>query len=122
MQTKAGFQDSAHKVIARRIEGIGLKDLRGLVDEGKLQIGSGIVVVAGTSEDGKAGVAVGVTNDLVAAWNAVDLVRIGAEVLGGKGGGGRADMAQAGGPDAAKTQEAIDKIVMAIRNGDRTGV
>ena len=110
------------KVIARRIEGIGLKDLRGLVDEGKLQIGSGIVVVAGTSEDGKAGVAVGVTNDLVAAWNAVDLVRIGAEVLGGKGGGGRPDMAQAGGPDAGKAQEAIEKIVLAIRDRDRMGV
>jgi alanyl-tRNA synthetase len=103
------------KVLARRVEGVPLKDLRGLVDDGKKQVGSGIVAIVGVSEDGKAGVAVGVTDDLTQRWNAVDLVRLGAEALGGKGGGGRADMAQAGGPDGAKAVAAIEAIRERIR-------
>ena len=103
------------KLIGRKIEGVALKDLRGIVDDGKAQVGSGIVVIAGVSEDGKAGIAVGVTDDLLTAWSAVDLARLGAEVLGGKGGGGRPDMAQAGGPDAGKAQAAIDAILSAVR-------
>ncbi len=102
-------------LMARKVEGISLKDLRGLVDDGKKQIGSGIVAIVGVSEDGKAGVAVGVTADLTATWNAVELVRIGAEAVGGKGGGGRPDMAQAGGPDAANAAKAIDAITRNIR-------
>jgi alanyl-tRNA synthetase len=103
------------KVLARRVDGIPLKDLRGLVDDGKKQVGSGIVAIVGVSEDGKAGVAVGVTDDLTQRWNAVDLVRLGAEALGGKGGGGRADMAQAGGPNGAKAAAAIAAIRERIR-------
>jgi alanyl-tRNA synthetase len=95
------------KLLARTVAGLDPKDLRGLVDDGKKQIGSGIVAIVGVTEDGKAGLAVGVTADLTKTWNAVDLVRVGAEALGGKGGGGRPDMAQAGGPDGAKADAAI---------------
>jgi alanyl-tRNA synthetase len=98
------------KLYARVLKGLDPKDLRGLVDAGKKEVGSGIVVVAGVTEEGKAGLAVGVTADLVKAWNAVDLVKVGAEVLGGKGGGGRPDMAQAGGPDGAKAEAAVQAI------------
>ncbi|MFZ3361422.1 MAG: alanine--tRNA ligase, partial [Xanthobacteraceae bacterium] len=79
------------KLMARSVEGIELKDLRSLADEGKKQVGSGIVAIVGVSGDGKAGIVVGVTDDLLARFNAVDLVRKGAEVLGGRGGGGRPD-------------------------------
>ena len=64
--------------------------------------------------DGKASVAVGVTDDLTGRINAVDLVRAGAEALGGKGGGGRPDMAQAGGPDVDKAQDALAAIEAAV--------
>ncbi len=106
------------KLFARVAEGISLKELRGLVDEGKAQVGSGIVAIAGVSEDGKAGIAVGVTDDLTAQFNAVDLVRVGSMAMGGKGGGGRADMAQAGGPDASKASEAVEAIASAIGGGE----
>ncbi len=70
--------------------------------------------LVGLTEDGKAGVVVGVTNDLTSRFNAVDLVRKGAEALGGKGGGGRPDMAQAGGPDGAKADAALSAIEKAM--------
>ncbi|MEW5964692.1 MAG: alanine--tRNA ligase [Pseudomonadota bacterium] len=98
------------KLLARSVEGLNPKDLRSLVDDGKKQVGSGIVAIVGVTEDGKAGLAVGVTEDLVASWSAVDLVRVGAEALGGKGGGGRPDMAQAGGPDGSKAAAALAAI------------
>ncbi len=102
------------KLLARSVEGLNPKDLRGLIDEGKKQVGSGIVAIVGVTEDGKAGLAVGVTNDLTKTWNAVDLVRAGAEALGGKGGGGRPDMAQAGGPDGSKASDALAAIEAAL--------
>jgi alanyl-tRNA synthetase len=102
------------KLIARRVEGIDLKDLRSLADDGKKRVGSGVVAIVGVTGDGKAGIVVGVTDDLVARFNAVDLVRKGAEVLGGKGGGGRPDMAQAGGPDGSKAQAALAAIETAL--------
>ncbi|MDX2258133.1 MAG: alanine--tRNA ligase [Hyphomicrobiaceae bacterium] len=98
------------KLFARTVEGLNPKDLRGLVDDGKKQVGSGIVAIVGVTEDGKAGLAVGVTDDLTGRFSAVDLVRVGAEALGGKGGGGRPDMAQAGGPDGAKAADALAAI------------
>jgi alanyl-tRNA synthetase len=98
------------KLIARTVQGLNPKDLRGLIDDGKKQVGSGIVAIVGVTDDGKAGLAVGVTEDLIKTWNAVDLVRAGAEALGGKGGGGRPDMAQAGGPDGAKADAALQAI------------
>ena len=93
-------------LIARVAEGVGGKDLRALVDEAKAKIGSGVVAFVGVA-DGKAGVAIGVTADLTAKYSAVDLVKAAAAALGGQGGGGRPDMAQAGGPDASKADEAL---------------
>ncbi|RDE10276.1 alanine--tRNA ligase [Pelagibacterium lacus] len=98
------------KFIGRIVEGLQPKDLRGLVDQGKKQIGSGVVVIVGATEDGKAGIAVGVSDDLTGRVSAVDLVRIGAAALGGQGGGGRADLAQAGGPDGTQVNAAVDAI------------
>ena len=102
------------KLMARAVDGIDLKDLRSLADEGKKQVGSGVVAIVGVTGDGKAGIVVGVTEDLVKRFNAVDLVRKGAEVLGGKGGGGRPDMAQAGGPDGSKADAALAAIEAAL--------
>src|SRR5215471_5914067 len=103
------------KLLARAVSGIELKELRSLADEGKRQVGSGVVAIVATAEDGKAGIVVGVTDDLTNRFNAVDLVRRGAEVLGGKGGGGRPDMAQAGGPDGSKAQAALEAIEAAVQ-------
>ena len=102
------------KLLARVMQGVAPKDLRGLVDDGKQQLGSGIVAIVGVSEEGKAALVVGVTADLTATHDAVDLVRVGAEVLGGKGGGGRPDLAQAGGPDGARAEAALDAIAARI--------
>ncbi|HEY1474260.1 MAG TPA: alanine--tRNA ligase [Pseudolabrys sp.] len=102
------------KLIARSVTGIELKDLRSLADEGKKQVGSGVVAIVGLSADGKAGLVVGVTEDLTKRFNAVDLVKAGAAVLGGKGGGGRPDMAQAGGPDGSKAEQALQAIEAAL--------
>jgi alanyl-tRNA synthetase len=98
------------KLLARSVQGLNPKDLRGLVDDGKKQVGSGVVAIVGITDDGKAGLAVGVTDDLTKRISAVDLVRAGAEALGGKGGGGRPDMAQAGGPDGSKADAALAAI------------
>ena len=76
--------------------------MKSLVDDGKAKLGSGVVALIGLNDEGRAGLIVGVTGDLTARFSAVDLVRTGAEVLGGKGGGGRPDMAQAGGPGRPK--------------------
>ena len=102
------------KLLARAIEGVEAKDLKSLVDDGKKQIGSGVVAIVGVTEDGKAGIVVGVTSDLTSRFNAVDLVKIGSATLGGKGGGGRPDMAQAGGPDGAKADAALSAIEKAM--------
>ncbi len=101
------------KMITRKLDGVSAKDLRGMIDDAKKSLGSGIVALVAVA-DGKASVAVGVTDDLTGKINAVDLVRAGAEALGGKGGGGRPDMAQAGGPDVEKAQEALDAIEAAV--------
>ncbi len=101
------------KLIARKLDGVSAKDLRGLIDEAKKSLGSGIAAFVAVA-DGKVSVAVGVTDDLTARINAVDLVRAGAEALGGKGGGGRPDMAQAGGPDVEKAQDALKAIEAAV--------
>ncbi len=98
------------KLLARSVQGLNPKDLRGLIDDGKKQVGSGVVAIVGITDDGKAGLAVGVTDDLTKRISAVDLVRAGAEALGGRGGGGRPDMAQAGGPDGSKAAAALAAI------------
>ncbi|WP_456717017.1 alanine--tRNA ligase [Bradyrhizobium sp. USDA 4353] len=102
------------KLMARAVDGVEVKDLKSLVDEAKKQLGSGVVAIVGRSEDGKAGVVVGVTADLTSRFNAVELVRAASEALGGKGGGGRPDMAQAGGPDGSKAEAALAAIESAI--------
>ncbi len=103
------------KLIARTLDGIPPKDLRGLVDEAKAKLGSGIVAFIGVN-DGKAALVVGVTADLTDKISAVELVRVGAEAVGGKGGGGRPDMAQAGGPDGARAGEAAKAIAENLAN------
>lgn len=102
------------KLMARAVTGIDIKDLKSLADEGKKQIGSGVVALVATSEDGRAGIVVGVTADLTSRFNAVDLVKKASEALGGKGGGGRPDMAQAGGPDGAKADAALKAVEAAL--------
>jgi alanyl-tRNA synthetase len=102
------------KFLGRAVEGIEMKDLKSLADDGKKQVGQGVVAIVGVTEDGKAGVVVGVTPDLTARFSAVDLVRVASAALGGKGGGGRPDMAQAGGPDGAKAGAALEAIAAAI--------
>ena len=96
--------------VGKAVDGLQPKDLRGLVDQAKKQIGSGVVAIIGITEDGKAGLAVGVTADLAGRISAVDLVRAGSAALGGQGGGGRPDMAQAGGPDGSKAADALAAI------------
>ena len=103
------------KLYARAVSGVEMKDLKSLADEAKQSIGSGVVAIVATAEDGKASLVVAVTADLVARFNAVDLVRLGSSALGGKGGGGRPDMAQAGGPDGAKADEALAAVEAGIR-------
>ncbi len=102
------------KLMARVVEGVEMRDLKSLADEGKTRLGSGIVAIVGVAPDGKAGLVVGVTEDLTERFDAVALVRAGAGHLGGKGGGGRRDMAQAGGPNGAGAQGALDAIAEAL--------
>src|SRR5690606_30869810 len=101
------------KFAARALDGVPAKELKSMADELKKQIGSGVVAVV-SATDGKASLVVGVTPDLVGTYDAVQLVRVGSEALGGKGGGGRPDMAQAGGPDASRAEAALAAIEAAI--------
>jgi alanyl-tRNA synthetase len=103
------------KLLAREVRGIDLKDLRSLADASKKEIGSGVVAIVAVTDEGKAGLVVGVTNDLTERFSAVDLVRKGAEALGGKGGGGRPDLAQAGGPDGSKASAALTAIASVLQ-------
>jgi alanyl-tRNA synthetase len=102
------------KFLGRAVRDIEMKDLKSLADDGKKQLGSGVVAIVGATADGKAGIVVGVTADLTSRFNAVELARKGSEVLGGKGGGGRPDMAQAGGPDGSKANAALEAISAAL--------
>ncbi|MBK5264531.1 MAG: alanine--tRNA ligase, partial [Alphaproteobacteria bacterium] len=95
------------------IEGLDPKELRGIVDENKKKLGSGVSALVAVV-DGRASIAVGVTDDLIASHSAVELVRVGVEALGGKGGGGRPDMAQGGGPDGDKAAAAIEAVKAAL--------
>jgi alanyl-tRNA synthetase len=92
--------------VGQVLDGLDPKGLRGLIDEAKGRIGSGVAVLVATN-DGRATVAVGVTDDLTGRVSAVELVRAGVAALGGQGGGGRPDMAQGGGPDAAQARAAV---------------
>jgi len=100
--------------MARIVRGVNPRDLKPLTDEAKKQIGSGIIVFINLDEDNKASIVIGVSDDLTSRISAIDLVRCAAQSLGGKGGGGRADMAQAGGPDGKNAETAINEIKKAI--------
>jgi alanyl-tRNA synthetase len=102
------------KVMTRAVSGVEMRDLKSLADEGKKRLGSGVVAIVGVADDGKAGIVVGITEDLTQRFDAVSLVRAGAEKLGGKGGGGRRDMAQAGGPDGSQAQAALAAVEAAL--------
>ena len=95
--------------VGRVLEGVPAKDLRGVIDEQKTAIGSGVIVLI-SDAGGKAAISAGVTDDLTDKISAVDLVKAAAEALGGKGGGGRPDMAQAGGPSAENAEAAIGAV------------
>ena len=101
---------------ARLLDGVPAKELKGMADEIKRQMGSGVVALVAVA-DGKASLVVAVTDDLTKRLNAVDLVKIGSAALGGQGGGGRPDMAQAGGPDASRAKDALAAIESAIGAG-----
>ncbi|MBP1851005.1 alanine--tRNA ligase [Rhizobium halophytocola] len=116
--TAAGGDDAVDvggvTYLGKVLAGVDPKDLKGLADDGKQSIGSGVVVLIGVAEDGKASAVVGVTADLTDRFSAVDLVRVASAALGGKGGGGRPDMAQAGGPDGAAAAAAVEAVRVAI--------
>ncbi len=95
------------KVIVRLLKGVAANDLKPMADDAKKAVGSGIVVLVSVSDDGKGAVVAAVTPDLISKYNAIDLVKAGAAAMGGKGGGGRPDMAQAGGPEGAKAEHAL---------------
>ena len=102
--------------IGRIVEGVSPKDLKGMVDEDKARLGSGVAVMVAKSPDGKGAVVVGVTDDLTDRHDAVQLVRAASAALGGKGGGGRPDMAQAGGPDGSKCADALAAVEAELAN------
>ena len=106
---------SGIKVIHKILESVASKDLKAIVDEFKLQIREGIVIIIGI-DNKKASIVVGVTEKLIEQFDASDLVKIGVSCLGGKGGGGRKDMAQGGGPNYSNAQAAIEKILSSIKN------
>uniref|UniRef100_UPI004049111C alanine--tRNA ligase-related protein n=1 Tax=Candidatus Pelagibacter sp. TaxID=2024849 RepID=UPI004049111C len=97
------------KVRFQKVNGLPPKELRKLVDSGKKELAEGIVIVFASQED-KVGVAVGVTDDLTSKYDAVNFVKLGSEIIGGTGGGGRKDFAQAGGQDQTKINEAFEKL------------
>ncbi len=97
------------KLRLQKIDGLPPKELRKLVDKGKKDLGEGIVVVFANKDD-KVGLAVGVTDNLTNQFDAVQFVKVGSEIIGGKGGGGRKDFAQAGGQDQSKIEEAFEKL------------
>ena len=107
--------ESVHGIsfVGQLLDGFDAKGLRGLIDAHKARLGSGVVVAVATNA-GRATVGVGVTDDLLSRISAVDLVRIAAGVVGGQGGGGRPDMAQAGGPDGAKAADAVAAVRAAL--------
>ncbi|TFI60199.1 alanine--tRNA ligase [Sphingomonas parva] len=107
-------QIGGHGFIGQVIDGMDPKALRGLVDDAKKRVGSGVVALVAVN-DGRASVAVGVTDDLAGQRNAVDLVRRAVEALGGQGGGGRPDMAQGGGPDGSKGADALQAVREALQ-------
>jgi alanyl-tRNA synthetase len=102
-------QVGGHAFVGQVVEGLDPKDLRSTVDTMKQRVGSGVAALVAVN-DGRASVAVGVTDDLAGQISAVDLVKAAVAALGGQGGGGRPDLAQGGGPDGAKANAAIEAV------------
>ena len=97
------------KLRLQKVDGLQSKELRKLVDKGKKELNEGIIIVFAI-KDGKVGIAAGVTDSLIDKFDSVKLVKVGSEIIGGKGGGGRKDFAQAGGQDQSKINDAFEKI------------
>ena len=97
------------KLRLQNVDGLPPKELRKLVDSGKKELGEGIIIVF-ASKDDKVGIAVGVTDKLTDKFDAVQFVKVGSEIIGGQGGGGRKDFAQAGGQDQSKIEAAFKKL------------
>ena len=115
----SGIADAAKeldgfKYFGRVIQGVSPKDLRGLVDQARQKLGSSVIVLITVGSDGKAGVSVGVSKDLTDRFSAVDLVKLAAAALGGQGGGGKPDLAQAGGPNGQDAEKALESISTAL--------
>ena len=108
-------QVGEYAFLGQVVAGLDPKNLRSEVDAMKQRLGSGIAALIAIN-DGRASVAVGVTPDLVTTVSAVDIVKAAVAALGGQGGGGRPDMAQGGGPDGAKANEAITAIRDALQS------
>jgi len=104
---------NGHKFLGQIVESFDPKGLRAAVDDMKKRLGSGICALVAVNE-GRASVAVGVTDDLAGEISAVDLVKAAVATLGGQGGGGRPDMAQGGGPDGSKAKQALDAVKDAL--------
>ena len=97
------------KIRLQKVLDLPPKDLRKLVDSGKKELSDGIVIVFAIKDD-KVGLAVGVTDKLTEKYDAVKFAKLGSEIIGGKGGGGRNDFAQAGGQDSNKIEKAFEKL------------
>jgi alanyl-tRNA synthetase len=97
------------KLRLQKVDGLAPKELRKLVDKGKKELNEGIIIVF-ASKDNKVGIAVGVTDSLIKKFDAVQFVKVGSEIIGGQGGGGRKDFAQAGGQDQSKIDQAFEKL------------
>jgi len=108
-----GRRRQADEVCIEVLDDLPPKDLKGLADQIKDRLGSGVVALVSRA-DGKASVVVAVTDDLIGRVSAVELVRVASEALGGKGGGGRPDMAQAGGPDVSRAEAALAAVEAAL--------
>jgi alanyl-tRNA synthetase len=111
--TAAPEDVNGHKFLGQVVEGLDPKSLRSTIDTMKQRVGSGIAALVAVNE-GRASVAVGVTDDLAGQVSAVELVKAAVATLGGQGGGGRADMAQGGGPDGSKAKEALEAVKGAL--------
>jgi alanyl-tRNA synthetase len=111
--SKADEEIGGVKFSGQILHGMDAKELRSLLDEAKKRLGSGVAAIVAVNE-GRATFAVGVTDDLTPRYSAIDMVRTGVEKLGGKGGGGRPDMAQGGGPDGDKAEDALAAVRAAL--------
>ncbi len=108
------------KVVAKELTGVKFSDLRSIADNYKKQLGSGVVILSTSSEDGKVSLVVGVTSDLTSSNNAVEMVKVGVPLIGGSGGGGRPDMAQGGGTNPGGSTKAFDQIKQLVRPASAT--